>query len=659
MNQPNSQLRLAIFILLTLIPIGTIGFMILDQRPLGEAIYFTVITLATVGYGDISPTNDLSRAFVVILVPFGLGAFAFAIQAIYFYVFANPALTDVRINLYNKNRIAKLDGHFIICGTGELADKTIGYIHQNSPRRSVKQMATSKFFSWLRSHEKTNPLAEDLLVITWDKEYAQYLREKRILVICGNTSDRDVLSQCGIERAKAILVMGDNDTDTLLTVLTVRSLNNDIAITATVLDRTLAQKVLRVGATNVIAPFALSANFLNTATFRPAVSSFFMSVTFDMTYTHIMIEARIGKGSIWIGKCIADLQLPSRFDAHPIGMRKSGGQIIYILNSDIILEEEDSLFVVGDRKIKTRLYGEAKSNNTDDNHWQYLPHRGYEPKHKRSHTFLSSEESIKTMNKHFIVCGAGQVASAVIEQLNPDRSFVIVTMDEKQTEKLLERGFRVITGDISQETVLEKAGIKRAQGIMITTESEAESVLAILSSRTLNRHVLITATAYTDDMVIKLQRAGADRVMSPLDIAANFVVLSTLHPNMMMFLYYVIFNYSVQIETTELYMENDSPWIGQTVASLNLVKDYQASVVGIRRADKQGFIYAPANDYVIQAQEVLIIITPMKHGDELRDLAHANENKRPSTLRTRVIESQRWSMEELKRLMQESQSAND
>ena len=71
-------------------------------------------------------------------------------------------------------------------------------------------------------------------------------------------------------------------------------------------------------------------------------------------------------------------------------------------------------------------------------------------------------------------------------------------------------------------------------------------------------------------------------------------------------------------------------------------------------ADKQNFVYAPTHEYVIQDNQVLIVVTPMKNADDLREMAHGGANKRPSTLRrTHVLQSDQWSRDILRELIEQ------
>jgi len=84
---------------------------------------------------------------------------------------------------------------------------------------------------------------------------------------------------------------------------------------------------------------------------------------------------------------------------------------------------------------------------------------------------------------------------------------------------------------------------------------------------------------------------------------------------------------------TELYMQDDSPWIGSTIADLALTTKFEAGVIGVRKADGH-YHYAPSLQFTLKRQEVLIVVTPMKYADELRTLAHGSVTRRPTSLRT-------------------------
>ena len=171
--------------------------------------------------------------------------------------------------------------------------------------------------------------------------------------------------------------------------------------------------------------------------------------------------------------------------------------------------------------------------------------------------------------------------------------------------------------------------------------------------------MLISVTATTDDMIEKLKRSGADRVVSTFHVAAQFVLLSTTRPEIADFLQHVLYNEITGLETAELYMEDDSPWIGQRICDLALGIRYRAGVIGLRRANSTEFQYTPSPDYVIKPHEVLIVITPMQYFDEMRANATGDKDKRPATLRLNadMLTSDSWSRDMIRELIAQQEGS--
>ena len=106
-------------------------------------------------------------------------------------------------------------------------------------------------------------------------------------------------------------------------------------------------------------------------------------------------------------------------------------------------------------------------------------------------------------------------------------------------------------------------------------------------------------------------------------------------------------------------MEDDSPWIGKSISELELSARYRSGVIGIRQSNGTDFHYAPAPNYVIQPQEVLIVVTPMQYFDELRAIATGHTDKRPATLRLNVdlMSSGTWSRDVIRELISQHEGS--
>jgi Trk K+ transport system NAD-binding subunit len=245
---------------------------------------------------------------------------------------------------------------------------------------------------------------------------------------------------------------------------------------------------------------------------------YFDSILFDQEASEQMIHLFLQGGSPWIGKSLGDLNLRERFKASVAGIRLEDGHYLYAPADDYILQEDEIVLAV----VPVLSIPMVRQDCCPDNsapprttHWQRLPTTRIIQRSDKSYSLREAEDAIKTMARHFIICGDGPVISNALDKLNPERPFAVISDDNTLTSEMLKRGFRVVHGNPADEDTLLRAGVDRALAIMVSMTNNANSVLTVLNSRTLNRHILITATASTDEMIPKLRRAGADRVVSP------------------------------------------------------------------------------------------------------------------------------------------------
>lgn len=663
-KESQRQIRIAVAALVIIISTGVAGFLFFEKLSLLNAIWLTVITLATIGYGDIYAHTEGGRVFTIFLILFGIGAVAYGLQATATF-FLSPAIRDVRQRRRAQREIDRLRDHYIICGQGELVDDTVKNLLEGAKQREALYNAqinqpierfgqrilgdkarASRPFRLLarllsfpfRVFHKNSSLLDIVVVITSVEAFANRLRDDGFLVVTGDPTADQVLIRAGVKNAGALMVMLDNDTEAILSVLTARSLNSQLEITAAVLDDQLAYKMVQVGANSVIAHYDVAGRFLNNATLRPAVSDFFTSILFSQKYEFQTTQLFLHEDSAWNYRPIGDIELDKRFNASVIGLRLDNGLYEYVPDHQHILRENEILIAVAPAGQIHALQEECRANVSIVPH-HTMAQRLPAPSSPivipgQPQTLETSAQLIAEMSRHFIICADGQVAPHAINKLDPARPFVIICDKPQYVEELLSLGFRVVPGNAASESTLRQAGADRALAIMITADDSASNILTVLNSRTLSKDLLIVTTTHEEDMIPKLRRAGADRVVTPFQVAARFVLLATTRPAVSDFLQYVLYNRQVGIETTELYMQNDSPWIGRNIGSLELNRLYQARVIGLRLADGK-YVYAPAAKHILKAYEVLIIVTPMEYSDELRNLAHGSVTKRPESLRSR------------------------
>jgi voltage-gated potassium channel len=621
LQETRRQIRVTLIVIALILITGVVGYMLIEGLSLLDSIWLTVITLATIGYGDIYARTDGGRIFTVLLIAFGIGTVAYGLQATA-SLLLSPAVREIRQRRSIDRTVRRLRDHYILCGVGELVDHTITYVLDASlqQRAAHRRQSSSPIGQLLRGWRRDTSrdwLLKHIVVVTTDHAFADHLRENQVLVLEGDPTSDTTLRRAGIDHARAMMVLIDSDSESLLTVLAARALNPTLDISVTIHDDHLAQRMPAVGANAVISPYEMAGQFLNLATLRPVVNEFFRAILFNLQTGQHTVALAAQQQPAWIGQTVGTIR--ANHAVTIIAIRDQHGRFQYVPSMHYTLHADDTLVMVVPEVHLPSLLGTLNALQRKDEHLLPMPPAPVPAGRRRYHP-EEMDEAISQMGNHFVIlCEDGETARHAISKLNPERPFVIVCDHASYAEELIERGFRVVTGDPQREENLIRAGVGRAQAVMVALDDDSDCVLSVLLCKTLNQRLRITATAHRDDLIPRLKRAGADQVIGPLQTAAQFLLLATIRPVVSDFLQHVVYNYSEGIETTELPISPQSTWLGQPLGALQLREQFQAAAVGIRVRDGS-FIYAPKDDYTIVAGEVLIVITPMQYADDLRRL---------------------------------------
>jgi voltage-gated potassium channel len=139
-----------------------------------------------------------------------------------------------------------------------------------------------------------------------------------------------------------------------------------------------------------------------------------------------------------------------------------------------------------------------------------------------------TESQLELLEDHVIVLGYGDLTEPILNELDGQSDFVVVTPEPLRASDLSERGVKILKADPSDEDPLERVGIEEARAVVAATNNDAEDALAVLTARQLNPDVRIVAAATDRENVDKLRRAGADTVISPATIGGHLLVRSAL-----------------------------------------------------------------------------------------------------------------------------------
>ena len=215
------------------------------------------------------------------------------------------------------------------------------------------------------------------------------------------------------------------------------------------------------------------------------------------------------------------------------------------------------------------------------------------------------DRQIRQMTGHFIICGGGRVGRAAVLYLDALGKQVVVV--DQDPACLLGLDYPTLLGDVTDDDILQAAGIGHAYGLIAALNTDANNVYVTLSSRALRPDLVIIARARTEDSKSKLLRAGANRAVNPQLIGGQRMAAFALHPHVAEFLDVVMHDETLDYRIEEIKISPASPMVGRCLADTALGFTTGALVLAIRIASGQ-FIANPARDTRLDPDTILIAL---------------------------------------------------
>ncbi len=307
-------------VFITLLFVGTFGYMYLENTGFWIGMYLTIITVFTVGYGDIVPIHPSGRVFTVFLV----------ITSVSFVMYTFSKITETMLDgelrgLYKRRKmnrvVARLRDHYIVCGFGRIG-KEICKILQEHHRPFV--------------------------VIEKDGEEIKAIEDLQYLQIQGEAADDEVLLTAGIERAKGLVSVVASDADNLYITLTARGLNPQLYILTRSSGSLGVQiKLKRAGATKVISPYSIGARRMAHLIVRPTVTDFIDLTMRAGELDLIMEELLVGVDSHLNGKNLIESEIRKKYDVIVVAIKRQDGTMLFNPKSETLIMASDILIVLG------------------------------------------------------------------------------------------------------------------------------------------------------------------------------------------------------------------------------------------------------------------------------------------------------------------------
>ncbi len=345
MHELKRKIILAVILLTTVIIVGMVGYRILS---IGEAswtdcAYMTLITIASVGYGEIInfPNVEAGRIFTMFLIICGVGGYLYFISS-FTAVIVEGNLLNIFWRDKMQGKIDKLNDHYILCGCGETG------IH-----------IVREFISTNRA----------MVAIDIDMHRLEGIRKEllndNIFFIEGDAIHDEILVSAGISRAKGIIACVSEDKDNLVITLSARQLNEKVRIVSRCTDSKMIDKLRKSGADSVISPNQIGGMRMASEMVRPSAVSFLDIMLRDKDKNLRVEEIPIGHTSSLVGKSLDDIDFWGEVGLFPIAVQTADLSWIYNPKPDTIIEADSKLIIIGN-STQRKIVEDIISSNVRD-----------------------------------------------------------------------------------------------------------------------------------------------------------------------------------------------------------------------------------------------------------------------------------------------------
>ncbi|MCI5167328.1 MAG: potassium channel protein [Candidatus Electrothrix sp. GM3_4] len=309
--------------LLIFLVIGPTGYIFLEGTSFLDGLYLTIITISTVGYGDIAPTTSAGRLFTVLLIFSGVG------YVMYMFSQITEAMVEGGLQRFVERRkmhkeMTRLHDHYIVCGFGRIGQEIC---------------------SILRESNRSLVVIENDDEVIWEIDQLGYIKLK------GDASDDDILLEVGIKNARGLVAVVSTDAENLYITLTARGLNPDLFIlTRSSGTPGVAKKLERAGASKVISPYSIGARRMAQLIVRPTVVDFLDLAMQARELGLCMEELLVTAHTSFVNTTLMKSGLRKKYDIIVVAIKRPDIPMIFNPGPDTKIQQDDILIVLGDNQ---------------------------------------------------------------------------------------------------------------------------------------------------------------------------------------------------------------------------------------------------------------------------------------------------------------------
>ncbi len=321
-------MQIAVLSLLLVIVFGSLGYMLIEGWSLLDSLWMVVITITTIGYGEVQPLSAAGRVFSLGLIIFGVGLVTFTATRLARAVLDGEMARMLRLRR-KELTMKKLKDHYIVVGYGRLGRVVV----HDLLRAGVP-----------------------VCVVERHQGVTEELEEQGVIpVVHGDGASDETLRMAGIERARGMAIALPSTAEAVYISMCARQFNSEINIVTRIDEPEATHRARRVGARQVVNPYHLAGWRIAHGLLRPSASSF-LDLAFSSGHEGLaMDEQRIPDGSPYAGRSLAELNIGSSHGLLVVAIHRRDGTMLTTPGARVLLEPGDTVVVIGDPKALQRF----------------------------------------------------------------------------------------------------------------------------------------------------------------------------------------------------------------------------------------------------------------------------------------------------------------
>ncbi len=306
---------------------GALGYHLIEGWDFLDALYMTVISVTTVGYGEVHPLGPVGRVFTMLMLFTGVGAVLYILSAMTQTV-VEGKLREVMGRRSQMRRIRALKDHYIICGYGRIGALVADMLREQ---------------------------AQKVVVVENSEEVTRHLEEENVLYVLGSATEDEALFAAGIDRARGLVATVSSDADNVFIVLSAKQIRPDLLVIARATEPGSERKLKRAGADKVVSPYFIGARRIAQTVLRPSVADF-IDLTFHSSDIALqMEELKVGRGTELAGLALKDTGIRQKLNLIILAIKKADGEMTFNPGADTVINAGDTLIALGTRGSMLKL----------------------------------------------------------------------------------------------------------------------------------------------------------------------------------------------------------------------------------------------------------------------------------------------------------------